>query len=116
MQKDHVRENNDFGAVNGLGHIIYSILCTGNMVRKGPIMIPANECERKGDAWMAKALDTSKNAHERQKAARAAMFAYEDARKLFPSGSADTERVRKKGYRAHDMANAPIGEWSLKEE
>ncbi|AZV37950.1 hypothetical protein CFR75_11110 [Komagataeibacter xylinus] len=75
------------------------------------MMIPANECERKGDAWMAKALNPEKNAHERQKAAKAAMFAYEDARRLFPAGSADSDRARKKGYKAHDMANRPVEEW-----
>ncbi len=74
-------------------------------------MIPANECERKGDAWMAKAMDTSRSEAERRKAAKAAMFAYEDARKLFPSDSADSQRVRKKGYRTHDMVNLPIDEW-----
>ncbi|MBL7238723.1 hypothetical protein [Komagataeibacter rhaeticus] len=62
---------------------------------------------------MAKALNPDKTAQERQKAAKAAMFAYEDARKLFPAGSADSERTRKKGYRAHDMANRPVDEWVL---
>mgnify|MGYP003362185733 CR=1 FL=1 len=75
-------------------------------------MIPANECECKGDTWMAKALNPRKNAHERLKAAKAAMFAYEDARKLFPAGSEDSDQARKKGYRAHDMANRPVDEWA----
>ncbi|MDT8872541.1 hypothetical protein RAA17_18730 [Komagataeibacter rhaeticus] len=76
-------------------------------------MIPANECERKGDAWMAKALNPDKTAQERQKAAKAAMFAYEDARKLFPAGSADSERTRKKatGHMTWPTGRLMNGSW-----